>query len=93
VPAQSLYSASGVLIISAASKQQATDQITAMLDREVTPDDWRDNGGSIASLRGDGGFLSIWHTPAGHRKIEEMLAAIRRADRVRWKESGAAAKQ
>ena len=89
-PAITLGNSAG---ISSRSKQLATEQVTIMLIREITPNDWEDNGGSIASIAANDGFLMIWHTPAGHRQIEALLTAIRRADRIQWHERGAAAKQ
>ena len=67
-------------------QERATNRINTLLRFYASPDDWVDNGGSVATLHGGSGLIAVWHTPEGHRQIEGLLEAIRRADQIRWDE-------
>jgi hypothetical protein len=66
-----------------ATLADATYELARCVRERVTRDDWIESGGNIASIRGFGGYLAIYHTAAGHRGVEELLAAVRIADSIR----------
>jgi hypothetical protein len=67
-------------------QELAIRRIEWLFKAHASPEDWRDNGGDIAIDYGAGGFMFVWHTPEGHRQIQELLNAIRRADKIKWAE-------
>jgi hypothetical protein len=50
-----------------------TDTIKAV----VSPDTWRDNGGTIGSVRELNGLLVVMQTKDNHRELEHLLALLR----------------
>jgi hypothetical protein len=57
--------------------EEAEDSITKVLEDTVDVDTWKDNGGSIGSLRGLGGMLIVTQTPEAHRKVAGVLRTLR----------------
>ena len=66
-----------------ATLADATDVLVHAIRERVTPNDWIEEGGAMASLRGADGRLVVYHTAAGHQAVEELLAAIRTANKIR----------
>ena len=58
--------------------QEAIDDLTRIITEFVAPDMWRDNGGTIGTLRVFNGRLMITATPDMHEQIRELLEMIRR---------------
>ncbi|HEX4792328.1 MAG TPA: hypothetical protein VH370_00965 [Humisphaera sp.] len=65
---------------------EAMDQIHFLITDSVARDEWQENGGATGWIAEAGGFLIIVQTPAAHRQIAQLLAAIRRADKIQWQE-------
>ncbi|MHC5114901.1 MAG: hypothetical protein ACYTGP_10795 [Planctomycetota bacterium] len=53
------------------------DQITDLLMANITPDEWVDHGGEVASLWVWNSTLFVRHTVEHHREIERFLSLIR----------------
>jgi hypothetical protein len=61
--------------------QMRNIQVTNLSDTlkaVVAPDSWRDNGGTVGSIREFNGLLIINQTKDNHLEIEELLSQIRR---------------
>lgn len=56
---------------------EAEDSIAKLLEDTIDVDTWKDNGGSIGSLRGLGGMLIITQTPEAHHRIVGVLRTLR----------------
>jgi hypothetical protein len=52
------------------------EELLNLVREQVDPDSWRENGGSIGTLREWAGRLLIQHTPEGHRDIEALLKQL-----------------
>ena len=60
--------------------QLAMDRITGLIRYSVTRENWVEDGGSPGSMHDEvNGFLVVTQTPASHRRIIQLLSAIRRA--------------
>lgn len=57
--------------------QETMDNITRLIEDLVDTDSWKDNGGSIGTIRELGGRLVIGQTPAAHRQIAALLDTLR----------------
>jgi hypothetical protein len=60
-----------------AAREDAIEQIATLIRDYVEPDGWRENGGSIGSMREWAGHFLIAQTPENHRSIEELLKQLR----------------
>jgi hypothetical protein len=59
------------------AQQDAIDSITKMIEDTIDTDSWRDNGGSIGSLREFAGLLIVSNTTEAHQKIKAFLERLR----------------
>ena len=59
-------------------EQEAIDDLTRIITDFVAPDMWRDNGGTVGSIREFNGRLMIAATPAMHERIAALLELIRK---------------
>lgn len=55
------------------SRQDAIDTITRTIQDTIATDTWRDNGGSLSSLREFAGLLIVTTSPDIHAKIRALL--------------------
>lgn len=53
------------------------DEILKLIVETVAPDTWRDNGGSIGSIRLISGLLVVSQTPANQKEIQSLLSQFR----------------
>jgi len=60
-------------------QEQAADALIKALIGNVTPGDWRENGGVVAGCRYFAGKLVITHTPEGHAAVAAFLDVVRKA--------------
>jgi hypothetical protein len=60
------------------TRQDCIDLLTKLILDTIDPDTWRDNGGTLGSIREFDGFLAITHTPTTHRHIQRILANLRK---------------
>jgi hypothetical protein len=56
--------------------EEMLDNLRTLLMDQVDPDSWRDNGGSLSTIRVWGGRLMIYTNPENHREVEEILATL-----------------
>jgi hypothetical protein len=61
----------------ALSKAEIVDAIIKLIEDTVYSDGWKDNGGSIGSIRELGGILIVQNTPAALDTIESLLDDLR----------------
>ncbi|HEY2587909.1 MAG TPA: hypothetical protein VGI81_19350 [Tepidisphaeraceae bacterium] len=59
------------------SREEAIHSLTRLVEDDIDTDTWRDNGGSIGSVREFAGRLVITQSPATHRKIAALLRTLR----------------
>ena len=52
-------------------------ELTELIQETVSPEDWREAGGAIGSIRFFGGRLIIAGTPEMHAQIDDLLTMIR----------------
>jgi general secretion pathway protein D len=52
-------------------------EITSLMQETVSPDSWRDAGGTVGSLRELNGQLIVTQTPENQRQIEGLLEQLR----------------
>ena len=55
----------------------ANAAVTSVIVSTIAPDTWRDNGGTVGSIREFDGVLIISQTNDNHRLIEQFLAQFR----------------
>ena len=58
------------------TQQEAVDTITKLLTDIVSPETWRDAGGTGGSIRELGGLLIVVQTPENHREIARLLTRL-----------------
>lgn len=61
----------------AKTTNEYVEELVTYIRDTIDPDSWRDNGGSVGSLRYWSGRLWIEQTPANHNRIEQRLEEIR----------------
>jgi type II secretory pathway component GspD/PulD (secretin) len=49
------------------------DAVIKLVQDTIMPETWKDNGGTIGSIREMNGALVITHTPEGHEQIAQLL--------------------
>lgn len=59
------------------SRMERIDQIVSLIQENVVPESWRDNGGDTGSISERDGVLLIEQTPQSHRRIARLLSLIR----------------
>lgn len=70
-------------------RSEVLGDLEQLVTRTVTPELWTDNGGTVAAISNGANHLIVFHTPEGHRKIERLLLAMRKADAGRpWGKPG-----
>jgi hypothetical protein len=62
----------------AAAPTRWVDRLTQHLTEMVSPDSWRDNGGSTGEVRELGGLLLVNQSWDNHRRIQELLDGLRK---------------
>jgi hypothetical protein len=55
-------------------------QVASILRESIDPPTWRDNGGTLGTVRPVGGWLIVTQTPENHITIESLLDALRKRD-------------
>lgn len=69
--------ATSATFVPSSEAEDAIEDITRTLEDHVSPDSWKDNGGSDGTIREFAGRLIITQTPENHRKIVSVLRALR----------------
>jgi general secretion pathway protein D len=59
------------------TRQQLVEDITKLITETVSPDSWRDAGGTIGAVRELSGQLIVTQTPDNHKKLQGVLAQLR----------------
>jgi type II secretory pathway component GspD/PulD (secretin) len=59
------------------TRQELIDQITDIIQEQVDPDGWKDNGGDTGAIQELNGNLIITNTARNHRQIEGLLTQLR----------------
>ena len=59
------------------TQQDLVGNIIKLLEETVSADSWKDNGGTIGSLRELSGQLVVTQLPENHQKIQDVLDALR----------------
>jgi hypothetical protein len=57
---------------------EAIDEITHMIMEFIDPDSWRDNGGTVGTVRDFDGRLMVTNTPDAHDRIAALLEKLRK---------------
>lgn len=57
--------------------QEAVDELVKVIEDDVDTDTWKDNGGSVGSIRELAGRLIVTTTPATHHKLVALLRTLR----------------
>jgi hypothetical protein len=57
---------------------ESMEQLKGAIQDSIDPESWRENGGTVGSIRDFNGQLIISQTPAAHEKIARLLAGLRR---------------
>jgi len=61
----------------------AADQLVQIVESSVSPDDWKDNGGSTAEIRASADSLVVLQTAEGHAAVQAALDGLRSAMALR----------
>jgi hypothetical protein len=75
---QSLFAGSGGAGNAPDPEQQAIEDLSRIITDFVAPDMWRDNGGTVGSIREYNGRLMISATPDMHEEIAALLEMLRK---------------
>ena len=59
------------------TRQELIDQITDIIQEQVDPEGWKDNGGDTGAIQELNGNLIITNTARNHRQIEGLLTQLR----------------
>src|SRR5256714_4208901 len=59
------------------SASDVTSSIVSLIQDTVATDSWKDNGGTIGSIRAMGGVLIISQTAENHRLLDKLLQQLR----------------
>lgn len=57
--------------------EEMADNFTKLIEDTVDTDSWKDNGGSVGTVRELAGRLIITQTPSAHRQIVDLLRTLR----------------
>lgn len=60
------------------TRQEIEEELIRMITDSIDPESWRDNSGTVGSIRPWAGRLIIHQTPENHQKIESLLANLRK---------------
>ncbi|HLZ09026.1 MAG TPA: hypothetical protein VKT80_10590, partial [Chloroflexota bacterium] len=60
-----------------ASREDLVQHLTKLITDAVSPESWKDHGGSVGALRELEGQIIITQTPANHRRIVTLLEQFR----------------
>ena len=71
-----LFGGQGAAPAAGSARQEATDSVTKLLEDNVSPESWKDNGGTIGSLRELHGLLVVTQTPENQQKITVLLRQL-----------------
>ncbi|HWP39446.1 MAG TPA: hypothetical protein VNL70_00875, partial [Tepidisphaeraceae bacterium] len=74
---QQLFSGTTAEETEAATRADLVDAITSLIRDTVASDTWRDNGGTIGSMRELGGQLIVTQTPENQRQLVRLLEQLR----------------
>jgi len=61
------------------TRAELVSDILYMIRSTIEPESWRENGGTVGSLREFGGQIVVTHIPRVHRKLMNLLAQLREA--------------
>ena len=81
-PVNVVYAVADLLRVPARPRVDAdemSDRLTRLIQENIDPDSWRDNGGSLGAMAARGDKLIVTTSPAVHREIERLLAGLRAA--------------
>ena len=59
------------------SREELIEQITTIIQEQIDPDGWKDNGGDTGAIQELNGNLIITNTSRNHREIEGLLTQLR----------------
>jgi hypothetical protein len=60
-----------------AARADAIDKITGVIESTIDPDSWKDNGGSVGSMREFAGLLIVTTDTPNHRTLKTFLETLR----------------
>jgi hypothetical protein len=61
------------------TRDELVGQITKQIQDNISPESWRDNGGSVGAMRELSGQLIVTQTPEGQHDVRRLL------ERMRWR--------
>jgi hypothetical protein len=59
------------------SRQERVDDVARLIEDTISPDSWRDNGGTIGSLREIGGLMVVTQTNENHQLLSQLFGQLR----------------
>ena len=59
------------------TREELIEEITTLIPETVAPDSWRDNGGTVGSIRELQGQLIVTQTPENQRQLVNLLEQLR----------------
>lgn len=59
------------------SSMERLEDLIEIITESVSPDEWENNGGLVATVRAHGSTLLIRHTINGHQRVESFLNLLR----------------
>jgi len=59
------------------SNMERIEELIEIITESVSPEEWEDNGGLVATVRAHGSTLLIRHTINGHQRVETFLNLLR----------------
>ena len=76
-PPQTQPSTQGPIFTDSITGDDVFDSVIRLIEDQVAPDTWRDNGGSEGVIREFCGRLLITQSPQNHQRISQFLRALR----------------
>lgn len=59
------------------TQQECVDSLVKLITDSVSPDSWRDAGGSVGAIKEINGVLVVTQTVQSHKEIETLLSGLR----------------
>ena len=64
------------------SRQERVDNVIRLIEDTVAPDSWKDNGGTIGSIRELSGVVIVTQSAENHKMIASILSQLRESQTV-----------
>lgn len=61
--------------------EEGADVVARLIEDDVDTDSWKDNGGSVGTIREFNGLLIVSQSPSAHREISELLRKLRSGEK------------